>query len=96
MRVETYPYDSADFLTDDETIAEYLRLSLESGDAQEIAQALATIVRARGGVAKLAGDIGLDPDALSRLLNDGDHSSLRDTLKIMHALGVRLSAAKVA
>jgi probable addiction module antidote protein len=96
MKVETYPYDSAEFLTDDETIAEYLTLSLESGDAQEIAQALATVVRARGGVPKLAGEIGIDPDSLTDLLKDGEQSALPNMLKLMNALGIRLSASKVA
>jgi probable addiction module antidote protein len=96
MKIETYLYDSADYLTSDEAIAEYLRLSLESEDAREIAQALATIVRARGGVAKFASEIGLDPDALSSLLNDGDQSPAGDMLKIMQVLGAKLSSAKVA
>jgi len=96
MKVETYPYDSAEFLTDDETIAEYLTLSLESGDAQEIAQALATVVRARGGVPKVAGEIGIDSDSLTDLLKDGEQSALPNMLKLMNALGIRLSASKVA
>jgi len=96
MKVETYPYDSAEFLTDDETIAEYLTLSLESGDAQEIAQALATVVRARGGVPKLAREIGIDSDSLTDLLKDGEQSALPNMLKLMNALGIRLSASKVA
>jgi len=96
MKVKTYPYDSAEFLTDEETIAEYLKLSLESGDAQEIAQAMATVVRARGGVPKLAGEIGIDPDSLANLLKDSDLAALPIMLKLMNALGIRLSASKVA
>ncbi len=96
MKVQTYPYDSADFLTDEETLSEYLTLSLESGDTREIAQALATAVRARGGVTKLANESGLDSDTLNQMLQDDGQSPLGNMLKVMHALGVRLSASKVA
>ena len=96
MTVETFPFDAADYLTDEETIAEYLTLSLESGDDREIAQALQTVVRARGGVAKLAGQIGIEPDTLTRMLTEDYGPSLGVVLKVMQALGVKLSASKVA
>jgi len=96
MKVKTYPFDAADYLTDEETIAEYLTLSLESGDPLEIVQALNTIVRARGGAPKLAGVLGLDEESLSKILSDGSDSGVGATLKVLYALGVRLSAATVA
>lgn len=96
MKVETFPYDAADYLTDDETIAEYLTLSLESGDTREIAQALQTVARARGGIAKLALEIGIAPDSLSRMLADDYDPGLGVVLKVMQALGVKLSASRVA
>ncbi len=48
MALELKPFDVADYLTDDVTVAEYLRLALESGDSQEIATALSDVTRARG------------------------------------------------
>ncbi len=47
MRVETAPYDPAEFLTDEESIAEYLLVSRESNDPRIIAKALETAERAR-------------------------------------------------
>jgi len=96
MKVKTYPFDAAEYLTDEETIAEYLTISLESGDPREIVQALNTVVRARGGVPKVADEVGLDVESLSRVLNDGSDSGVSVTLKVMHALGVRLSASTLA
>lgn len=96
MGIKTYPFDAAEFLTDDETIAEYLTLSLESDDPREIAQALGAVARARGGIAQLARETGLSREALHRALSETGNPELGTVLKVMHALGVRLSASMVA
>lgn len=96
MGLKTYPFDAAEFLTDDETIAEYLTLSLESDDPREIAQALGTVARARGGIAQLAAETGLAREALYRALSESGNPELGTVLKVMHALGVKLSASMVA
>jgi probable addiction module antidote protein len=96
MALRTYPFDPADFLADDETIAEYLTLSLESDDPREIAQALGAVARARGGMAELAKQTGITREALYRALSDTGNPELGTILKVMHALGVKLSASLVA
>ena len=94
--VKTYPYDPAEFLTDDETIAGYLTLALESNDPRVIAKALGAMARARGGIAELARQTGITREALYRALSDSGNPELGTVLKVMHALGVRLSATMVA
>jgi DNA-binding phage protein len=47
MRVETALYDPAEFLTDEEGIAGYLRLAREGNDTLVIAKAQETVKRAR-------------------------------------------------
>ena len=96
MGIKTHPFDPAEFLTDDETIAEYLTLSLESDDPREIARALGAVARARGGIAELARQTGITREALYRALSDSGNPELGTVLKVMHALGVRLSASMVA
>ncbi|MCU1322896.1 MAG: addiction module antidote protein [Acidobacteriaceae bacterium] len=96
MGIKTYPYDSAEFLTDDESIAEYLTLSLESDDPREIAQALGVVARAKGGIAQLAKQTGLSREALYRSLGDAGNPELGTILKVIHALGIQLSASLVA
>jgi probable addiction module antidote protein len=96
MKTKTHAYDSAEFLTDAESIAEYLTLSLESDDPREIAQALGAVARARGGMAELARQTGLTREALYRALSDTGNPELGTVLKVMHALGVKLSASLVA
>ena len=82
MGIRTKAYDAAEFLTDDETISAYLTEALESDDPRYIAKALGAVARARGGIAQLARETG--------------NPELGTVLKVVHALGVRLSATLVA
>ncbi len=47
MPLETFEYDSAEFLESEEAIAEYLLAASEDGDANHIARALGVVARAR-------------------------------------------------
>ena len=95
-KVKTRVYDPADFLTDDETIAGYLTLALDSEDPRIIAKALGAVARARGGIAELARQTGITREALYRALSDSGYPELGTVLKVMRALGVRLTATMVA
>lgn len=46
MALQPQPFDAAEFLTEDETIAEYLTASLESDDPKILAKAIKTAIRA--------------------------------------------------
>ena len=96
MAIKTQPYDAADFLTDEETISAYLTEALEGDDPRYFAKALGAIARARGGMAQLARDTGIAREALYRALSDTGNPELGTALKVMHALGVRLSASITA
>ena len=92
MALKTKPYDAAEFLTDEETIAAYLTEALASEDPRVIAKALGAVARARGGMARLARNTGIAREALYRALSDTGNPELGTALKVMHALGVRLTA----
>ena len=96
MESELVPYDSADLLIDEETISGYLSAALESGGVRIIAKALGAVARARGGVERLARDTGISSEALTRALEETGNPDFAVVLKIMSALGVRLSATMVA
>jgi probable addiction module antidote protein len=95
MAIETMPYDAAEFLTDEETISAYLTEALESDDPRFIAKALGAVARVRGGMAQLTHDTGIAREALYRALSDIGNPELGTALRVMHALGVRLSASLV-
>jgi probable addiction module antidote protein len=96
MSIETIPWDAADYLTDDETISAYLTEALESNEPRYIAKALGAVARARGGMTELAKKTGISREALYRALSEDGNPELGTALKVMHALGVKLSASMVA
>ena len=96
MKIKTKPYDAAEFLTDPETIAAYLTEALDSDDPRYIAKALGAVARARGGMAQLARETGVTREFLYRALSDTGNPELGTALKVMHALGVRLTASITA
>jgi probable addiction module antidote protein len=96
MALKTTVFDEANYLIDEETISAYLKEALESDDPREIAQALGAVARARGGIAQLARETGLSREALYRALSETGNPELGTVLKVLHALGVKLSASLVA
>jgi probable addiction module antidote protein len=96
MALKTLPFDVADYLTDDKTIAEFLTDALESDDPRYIAKALGAVARARGGMTELAKATGISREALYRALSEDGNPELGTALKVMHALGVKLSVSMVA
>ena len=96
MALKTTIFDEADYLIDEETISAYLTEALESDDPRVIAQALGAVARARGGIAQLAKETGLSREALYRSLSETGNPELGTVLKVLHALGIQLSASLVA
>jgi probable addiction module antidote protein len=96
MALHTEPFDVADYLTDEETISAYLTEALESDDPRFISRALGDVARARGGMSQLANATGISREALYRALSETGNPEFGTVLKVLHALGVRLSATLVA
>lgn len=85
-------FDAADYLTDEETIAEYLTVALEDPNPDLFLIAVRDVARARG-MTQLAKDTGLGRESLYKALTPGAKPRYDTVLKIMHALGVKLTAA---
>jgi probable addiction module antidote protein len=94
-KIKTRPFDAANYLTDDEDIAQYMSIILEDGDPALLAAALGDIARARG-MTNLAKETGLSRESLYKSLS-GERAPSTDTLfKVMKALGFKLSIVPVA
>lgn len=89
-------YDVADYLGNEEEMAAYLDACMEEAgdDAAYIAAALGDIARARG-MAQLAKDTGISREGLYKALSADGNPSLATVLKVVKALGLKLST-KVA
>jgi probable addiction module antidote protein len=87
-------FDAADYLDDEETIAEYLTAALEDPDPDVFLTAVRDIARAKG-MTQLAKDAGLGRESLYKALTPGAKPRYDTMLKLLHALGVKLSATPV-
>ena len=92
MAVRTKRFDPADYLTTDEALAEYINAALETGDAAFIADSLGVVARAKG-MAKVARQAGLGRESLYKALSPGGNPEFATVLKVVEALGLRLTAA---
>lgn len=85
-------YDSADVLTNEARIAEYLEAAMEEGgdDPAFIAHALGVVARAQN-MSQLARDTGMSREGLNKALSGDGNPTLGTILKVSKALGLRLS-----
>ena len=94
MNTSTSTYDVSYYLRTPEEMAAYLEACIEEadGDAAFIAKALGDIARAQG-MTQVARDAGLSRESLYKALS-GERSPSFDTiLKVVSALGLKLSAS---
>ncbi|MCY1708749.1 addiction module antidote protein [Pannonibacter sp. SL95] len=83
-------FDAAEYLEDPEARAAYLAAALEEGDPAEIRRALSTVARAIG-MTTLADKAGLGRESLYKALGDTGNPEFATVLKLLHAMGLRLS-----
>lgn len=84
-------FDMAEYLPDEQAIAEYLTIVLEEGDPAELMHALGTVARARG-MTEIAKSSGLTREALYRALRADAQPRFDTIARVCKALGVKLIA----
>lgn len=89
---KTKPFDPAEYLDDSASIAAYLSEALETGDPAFIADALGIIARARG-MSDVAREAGVSRESLYRALSADGNPEFATVLRVLRALGLRLSAS---
>ena len=88
------PFDAADYLDNEETIAAYLTAALEDENPDMFLIAVKDVARARG-MTQLAKDTGLGRESLYKALAPGAKPRYDTMLKVLRALGVTLQAKAV-
>lgn len=88
-------FDPADYLNNDEVIAEYLTAVLEENDSDLLLTALANVAKARG-MTQIAKDTGLGRESLYKALAPGAKPRFDTVLKILRSLRVTLAAIPLA
>ncbi len=94
MKKKTAAFDAADYLDNDEVIAEYLNAALEDPNPDVFLVAVADVAKARG-MSQLAKDTGLGRESLYKALAPGAKPRYDTVLKLVRALGVQLHASAV-
>ncbi|MCZ7560451.1 MAG: putative addiction module antidote protein [Burkholderiaceae bacterium] len=88
------PFDAVDYLDDEETIAEYITAALDDPDPDVFLAAVRDVARARG-ITQVARDAGLGRESLYKALAPGAKPRYDTMLRLLHALGIKLSATPV-
>jgi probable addiction module antidote protein len=88
--VKTEPFDPTQYLNSPAAIAAYLEEAFEIGDPAFIADALGVVARAHG-MTQVAKESGLGRESLYKALSPDGHPELATVIKVMRALGLRLS-----
>lgn len=84
-------YDPAEDLTSKEAIAIFLAEALQTNDAGYIAHALGVAARAKG-MSQIADQTGLSREQLYRSFSAGGNPTLKTTMAVVRALGIKLTA----
>lgn len=84
--METSKFDIADYLDNNEMIAEYLNEVLEEGDDSEIVTAIGHIAKAIG-MTKIAEETGLSRPSLYKALSEGAKPQFSTIMKVLKAVG---------
>lgn len=92
MAIETTKWDSAELLTTSEAIAAYIEAAFEDGDAAVITHALGVVARAEG-MSEVARQTGLTRASLYKALSADGHPEFATVLKVVQALGLRMTVA---
>lgn len=93
-KLNTTPYDSAEYLRNEKDIAAYLDAALENGDPALVRHALNVIARARG-MTQIARDSGIARESLYKALSESGNPEFTTVLKVVRALGLRFHTRPV-
>jgi probable addiction module antidote protein len=90
--VETHAHDAANYVESAENAVLHLEAALEDGDPRVVAEMIGAIARSRG--MQVAEATGLSRESLYRALSAKGNPTLSTTLRVLKALGLRLTVTK--
>ena len=89
MKMNRSKFDIADYLDNNEMIAEYLNTVLEEGNDSDIIVAIGTVAKAIG-MTKIAEETGLSRPSLYKALSNGAKPQFATIIKVLKAVGGQL------
>ncbi len=94
MSTDFATFNVADYLDNDEVIAEYLTAAAEDENTDVLLAALAEVAKARG-MSQVAAAAGLGRESLYKALAPGSHPRFETIAAVLRALKVRLSVTPI-
>lgn len=89
-KINVTKFDIAEYLDDDEMIAEFLNTALEEGEVEDLITAIGHVAKARG-MSKIAVDTGMSRPSLYKALSKGSKPQFETIMKVIKALGGNLT-----
>ncbi|QLE00354.1 putative addiction module antidote protein [Galbibacter sp. BG1] len=84
--MKTSKFDIADYLDNEEMIAEYLNTVLEEGNSNDLVVAIGHVAKAIG-MTKIAEKTGMSRPSLYKALSDGNKPQFGTIVKVLKAIG---------
>ena len=83
-------WDASEYLKTEQDVIEYLDAAAETGDPALLQAAIGDVAKARG-MGQIAKEVGVGRESLYKSLSRDGNPSFRTILKVIHALGGRIS-----
>jgi probable addiction module antidote protein len=93
--METSKFDIADYLENNEMIAEYLNSVLEEGNNDDVIIALGHVAKAIG-MTKIAEETGLSRPSLYKALSNGAKPQFSTIMKVLKAVGGQIRVKPIS
>ncbi|KAA8817660.1 putative addiction module antidote protein [Bifidobacterium callitrichos] len=90
MTTEFTDYDTSEYLDSEDDIIAYLNAAAEYDDPALMQVALGNVAKARG-MTQIAKEAGVGRESLYKSLSKDGNPSFQTILKVIHALGGRIS-----
>ena len=88
--MEITKFDIADYLENEEMIAEYLNTVLEDGNSSDLIVAIGHIAKSIG-MTKIAEKTGMSRPSLYKALSDGAKPQFETIMKVLRAIGGQIN-----
>lgn len=92
-RLKLSEFKIEDYLDSDEALAEYLNAALLENDPKFFRVALGDVAKARGGMARVAEEVGVGRESLYKSLSADGNPRFGTIVDVLHALGFRFTIA---
>jgi probable addiction module antidote protein len=88
-RLTTRKWDAVEYLDSPEMIREYLKVSFEEGDSEQLMMAIGQVAKAQG-ISEIAKKANLSRQSLYKALSQGSAPKFETVRKVVEALGCKL------